>query len=298
MWVRGLCTTLVLALLLFLGAAAFAQDEEDFEPGTDENLSWVSYDEAVSQAKTDYKPVMLYFYGRDGEDLCKMAEKQIFKGSAVKSQAKKFAVVKLSSTNNETMTEKYSVPPGQFAIVILNFQLKELARVDSEKDLKKLSSIMSKMYSENSDQNKKLKKVAEYYNTAMKYRDAKRMRECVQILEGIVALRGEIDSPYIAQADEYLKQLEKAGSEALSQADELVKQAESSLWQARTNGSRYFRQEYVTRAQEKLIAVARDYPVQSLMKRRTDIQTRLAQVSSEYQKLVQEEQEREKKQNP
>jgi cob(I)alamin adenosyltransferase len=129
----------------------------------------------------------------------------------------------------------------------------------------------------------------------MKYRDAKRMRDCVKYLEAIVKQRGKIDSTYIDKADEFLKQLEKAGSAAISEARGLIDQAERSLWEARRRGSRYFRQEYVNRAQQKLMEVSRDYPVQSLAKRLTDAQTRLSQITAEYQRIVQEEQKEQDK---
>ena len=277
----------VALVLVFLAVSVLKGQDDIFEPGSDEYLSWVSYDEAVSQAKTDYKPIMLYFYGREGQDLCKLAETKMFKKSSIKSQAKKYAVVMFSSTSEDKMTNKYSVPPGQFTILMLSFQLKELARVTSEKDIKKLSTIMKKAAKENSDQNKKLRKVAEAYKKALKYRDAKRMRECVQLLEAIAKLRGEVDSSYIEKADEFLKQLEKAGSALLTEAERLVSQAESSLWQARRSGSQYYRQEYANQAQQKLVQVARDYPVQA--------QTKLAQVSAEYQRRVLEEQKAQNK---
>jgi hypothetical protein len=278
-----------LALMLLVSTAVLAQEDE-FEPGNDENLPWVSYDEAVSEAKTDYKPIMLYFYGDESLDLCKEAETKRFKSSSVKSQAKKFPVVMVDSADEKKLTDKFNVPPGQFAIVLVNFQLKVIKRINTEKDLKKLSTHMKKAYSENSKQCKSLKKIADAYKKAMKYRDAKRMRDCVKILEAIVQQRGKIDSTYIDKADEYLKQLEKAGSAAVSEADSLIDQAESSLWRARRNGSRYFRQEYVTRAQQKLNEIARDYPVQSLAKRVINLQTRLAQITAEFQRLQQEEQ--------
>jgi hypothetical protein len=287
----GIGTAVALSLLLLLSQAASAQDDI-FEPGGDKNLSWISYDEAVSQAKTDYKPVMIYFFGRDGQDLCKEAETKRFKSSSVKTQAKKFAVVKVSSTDSEKLTDKFSVPPGQFAVVFLNFKLDEISRVTSEKDLKKLSSAMKKAFKENEEQNKKLRKVAEAYDKAMKYKNAKRMRECVQILEAIAKLRGEIDSPYIEKSEEYLKLLEKQGTQLLSDAERLIDQAENSLWQARRNGSRYYRQQYANDAQQKLLQVSKDCPVQSLKDRLTRAQTRLAQIASEYQRLVQEEQQR------
>ncbi len=279
-----------LTLILLLGSPARAQDE-DFEPGQDNHLSWVSYDEAVSQAKTKYKPVMLYFYGDEGKDLCRLAETKIFKKSSLKTQAKKFAVVKLSSATEEKLTDKFSVPPGEFTIILTNFQLKEITKITSEKDLKKLSTFMKKAYKENSNQSKTLKKVADYYKKAMKYKDAKRVRDCVKILEAIAALRGKVDSPYIKKADDYLKQLEKAGAAALSEAEGLINQAESSLRQAQRHGSRHFRQEYLNNAQQKLSLIAQNYPVQSLMKRRTNAQARLAQISAEYQRLIQQEQE-------
>jgi len=286
----------VFALIIYTQAAG---QDDIFEPGEDKILGWVDYDEAVSQAKTKYKPIMLYFYGRDGQDLCKLAETKYFKSSSVKSYAKKFAVVKVAGSNTE-LTDKYRIPPGQFAIVMLNFQMKELARVTSEEELKKLSKALRDANKENSEQSKALKKVAAYYDKAMKLKDVKRVRECVQILEAIVALRSKLDSKYIEEADEYLKQLEKAGSAALSEADSLVSQAEQSLRRARSSGSsRYFDQSTANRAQQKLMEVARDYPVQSLSRQLTQVQSRLQQILSEYQRMVQDEQQRDKdKQNP
>ena len=289
---RGVLGALAALAITILCTHAIAQDEE-FTPGSDENLKWVSFDEAVSQAKTDYKPVMIYFYGDKDKSLCKEAETKKFKSSSIKSAAKKFAVVKVSA-DDQKMTDKYSIPPGSFAIVLLNFQLKELAKVTSEKDLKKLSTILKNASKENDDQNKKLKTVKKYYDKAMKLKDAKRIREAVQILEEIAKLAGKIDSPYIDQASKYLQELEKAGSAAMGQAEDLVRQAESSLQQARRNGSRYFREDLVRRAQERLMEISRDYPVQSLAKSLTDLQSRLAQVTAEYQRLVQQEQEQEK----
>lgn len=287
-----------LALVLLAVPALRAQDDI-FEPGSDTKLPWVSYDEAVSEAKTNYKPVMLYFYGRDGQDLCKLAETKQFKSSSLKTQAKKFAVVKVSSSDADELTDKYSVPPGQFAIVFLNFQLNELLRITSEKDLKKLSTLMKKAAKDNSEQNKKLRKVAEYYDKAMKLKDAKRMRECVEILEAIAKLAGQVESPYIQKADEFIKLLEKSGSQVLAEAERLVDQAENSLQRARRSGSRYYDQRHANEAQQKLVQVSRDYPVQSLKDRMVRAQTRLAQINAEYQRLVQEEQERDQGQgNP
>ncbi len=289
---RAVSAALAAMAIALLCAHAAAQDKE-FTPGSDENLKWVSFDEAVSQAKTNYKPVLLYFYGDKDKSLCEDAETKRFKSSAVKSAAKKFAVVKVSG-DDEKMTQKYSIPPGSFAIVLLNFQLKELAKVTSEKDLKKLSTILKNAAKENDDQNKKLKTVKKYYEKAMKLKDAKHMREAIQILEEIAKLAGKIDSPYIEQSSKYLQELEKAGSVALGEAENLVQQAEQSLYQARRSGSRYFREDIARRAQEKMMAVSRDYPLQSLAKRLTEIQSRLAQVMAEYQRLVQQEQEQEK----
>jgi hypothetical protein len=287
--VLGVLSALGIALVCMQAAA----QEKEFTPGTDENLSWVSYDEAVSQAKTNYKPILVYFYGDKDKSLCELAETKMFKNSTVKGQAKKFAAVKVSG-DDEKMTQKYSVPPGSFAIVILNFQLKELAKVTSEKDLKKLSTVLKDAAKENDEQNKKLKTVKKYYDKAMQLKDAKHIREAVQILEEIAKLGGKVESPYIEQASKYLQELEKAGSAALSEAENLVGQAEQSLYQARVNGSRYFREDIARSAQQKLMEVSRDYPVQALAKRLTEVQTRLAQVTAEYQKLVQQEQEQEK----
>lgn len=287
-----LSVSAVLTLALVLCAPAPAQDGggDDFKPGSDENLPWVSYDEALNQAKTRYRPVMLYFYGDAGRDLCKLAETKMFRNASAKSRAKRFSPVKISSSDEE-MTRKYKVPPGRFAIVLLNFQLKELGRVTSEKELRKLSTALKNAYKENSAQSKKLKVIKKWYDKAMKYKRARRIRECIKILEEIAKLKGKVDSPYIDQAQDYLKELEGKGSKLLLEAEQAIQQAEQSLLDARRSGSsRYFREEYVQRARSQLLVVARDYPVQSLARRITSAQSRLASLTAEYQRMVQEEQ--------
>lgn len=287
-------TTAIIALTLavVLSAAAMAQDEEngDFKPGSDKILSWVSYENAVSKAKARYKPAMLYFYGDEGRDLCKLTETKMFKNYSVKSQARKFLVVKVSSTDDE-MTRKYKVPPGRFAIILLNFQFKELARITTEKELRRLATALKKAYKENSNRSKKLKKIKKAYDKAMRYQKAKRMRDCIKYLEAIAELKGKIDSPYIEQAETYLKKLEEAGAKLLSQAESSIQQAEQSMLTARQYGSsQYFQQSYVNDAQHKLAQVAQNYFVKPLQKRLASAQTRLASLAAEYQRMLQEEQ--------
>ena len=78
-----------------------------------EAIQWQSsYEEAVRRAKSDHKPVMLYFY-RDtapqGYDIewQRQMENTVFNAPAVNGAAEKYLCIKLEVTANKEMADKY-----------------------------------------------------------------------------------------------------------------------------------------------------------------------------------------------
>lgn len=276
--------------VLFLSSIAGAQEQKEFEPGSDTNLNWTkNYDDAVSAAKTKYMPVMLYFYGRDGTDLCKLAETDIFKKSSVKSQARKFACVKVEGAgkDGEELCKKFNISPGSFAIVLLDYSLTESAKIQEEKDLKKLSGIMKKTAEENKKTTDILRKIEKVFDKAMEYKRNGDMRSCVSLLEEIVSVKGKSDSKFIDEAQKILSELEQKGAQLLGEAENDIREAENSLSWGTTQS---FRVDLVNNAQQKLVSVARDYPVSSLRERLNSAQTRVASLMAEFQRRQQQQQ--------
>jgi hypothetical protein len=282
-----------LVIFFLLGIIA-GQEEKEFDLGSDTNLEWAKdYDSAVNTAKTKYMPVLIYFYGREGIDLCKQAETEVFKKPTVKSQAKKFACVKIdgASKEGEELCKKYSITAGSFAIVLLNYELTESARVGEEKELKKLAEAMRKVAADNKKISEMFKNIEKAFEQAMECKRKSDMRTCVTLMEEIVACKGKVESKFIAEAEKVLQELEKQGARLLSEAEQDISEAERSLsWLGTGTGTQGFRLDLVNNAQQKLMRVARDFPVQSLKERLTSAQTRLATLTAEYQRRTQQQQ--------
>jgi hypothetical protein len=275
--------------ILFLSAIVAGQEGKEFEPGSDETLEWAkNYEDAVNTAKTKYMPILLYFYGREGTDLCKLAETEVFKKSSVKSQAKKFVCVKIEGTGKEgeELCKKYEITPGSFAIVLLDYQLTESAKIKEEKDLNRLADIMKKTAQENKKTTEILRKIEKAFNQAMECKRKGDMKDCVALLEEIASYKGKSDSKFIDEAQKILAELEREGAQILSEAEREIQEAEKSLLLS----SQYFRLDLVNSAQQKLARVARDYPVSSLKGRLNSAQTRIASLTAEYQRRLQPQQ--------
>jgi len=287
--------SLTVVLVLLLWAGVLAQEGDSFEPGKGHNLPWVKYDEAVSQAKTDSKAIMLYFYSARRSEICKQAETVSFTHSLVKSLAKKLPVVKISSEDDKELAKKYKVSAGSFAIVFVNFQLREIARVTTMEKLKKLHSVMKDARKTNDKLVKKHKELAKAFKKAMKYKRSRKTRKCILLLQGIVALEGKIDSAYIQQAEEELKAFKSEVEELLRRAEADIDKARGSLNEARQKGSSAFHYDYVASAQKILRAVEEKYPLSSVADRIKDDKGAIDDILAEYQKILERESERQKK---
>ena len=282
-----------LAIFFLLGIVA-GQEEKEFEPGSDTNLEWAkNYNDAANTAKTKYMPVLIYFYGREGADLCKQAETEMFKKSAVKSQAKKFVCVKVegAAKDNEELCKKYDITPGSFTVLLLHYDLTESAKIRDKKELTKLAETMKKTVQDNKKASDTVRKIDKAFEQAMECKRKSDMRTCVTLLEEIVACKGKVESKFIAEAEKILQGLEKQGAQLLSEAEQDISEAERSLsWLGTGTGTQGFRMDLVNNAQQKLVRVARDYPVSSLRERLTSAQTRLATLAAEYQRRTQPQQ--------
>ena len=278
------------ALALLICAAASAQDaEKAFEPGKGRILSWVEYDEAVSQAKTHYKPIMIYFYSKKCLETCMELETKYFKQSTVKSMAKKFAATRVCSDDNEELRKKWRVSGGGFALVFVNFRLDELARIEAKDSFKKLTSVMKDAYKENDKLADMEKSLERAFKKAMRCKKSKNIAKCIKYLEALAEKRGEVESSYIEKAENELAEIEKRAKEHLKKAEDLITKARRSLSDARRMGSGAFRMDQLMEGQKILAAVKKNYPLKSLAERIEADQKEIIHIQSEYARIVEEE---------
>lgn len=105
---RGILIFLVLSLFVFCVA-----------PTASAEIQWISsYDQALSQAKTQGKPIMVDFY-TDWCGWCKKLDSETYQDSRVIQVSRSFVCLKIDADKNKSLVDKYKVS-GYPTILFLN----------------------------------------------------------------------------------------------------------------------------------------------------------------------------------
>jgi len=285
-------------LLLFAVSLLLAQDgQEEFVPGKTRALRWRDLEKVIKSARKNYKPVLIYVYSKDHLELCKQIEK-ILAESPVRLATSKFLCIKIDGDDKDTWDFRKDIglkkeDAGLFLCDCL-FRIRERYQGrTSLDDPKEFARHLKEFDKEHKKFVKKLKVLDKVWEKAEWARKKRRWRDYYGLLEEVKKLAANVEGDKRGeQAQQEIENALKEGNRILNEAEKLVQQVERSL---RWGGTRNFRQDLVYSAQQKLMKVSSRYPLKELSQRAARISARLTAVCQEYQKQVQQQQQKNKK---
>ena len=276
---------------------AFAKEPENFVPGQTKALHWKKLEKVIKSARRNYKPILLYVYSKAHMDLCRQIE-EMLEESAVRVAAARFVSIKIDGDDEQTEEFRANIglkkeEAGLF-LCDCRFKIKERYQGKSSlDDPKEFAHHLKKFAKEHAKFARKLKVLDKIWVKAKWAEKKKRWRDYYPLLERFKKEAQQAGGDdRLEEAQSAIESALKEGNRLLDEAEKLVGQVEQSL---RWTGTRGFRQDLVYEAQKRLMQVSSRYPLKELTQRGVKISARLASVYQEYQKRLQEEQQKNNK---
>jgi F0F1-type ATP synthase membrane subunit b/b' len=282
----------IILVVMFLSTAASAEDNS-WAPGKDENLKWKEYDKEFPEHEKAGKPVFFYFFTDKSEGLCRHFELELFANGSVKGKTGSFLCFKLNS--DSAMADQVKVANDTAAVVLLDFQNQELARITGSIEAKEFASTLENASKTNEERRKLLKVVQKAVKDADKYLKAGRYEEAYRIWEALAGKKGEIISPEldnaVAEYEKLLKESEKEVDAAVSRANQLASQCTSMAeYLNRLNGQQPSQQTNqqidelsteTNKAIYKLNEVNKKYPFEKTKAKTKDAQQKISKAAND-----------------
>jgi len=280
-------------------AVLFAQGEEpkEFVPGQTKALHWKKLEKVIKSARKNYKPILLYVYSKEHPDLCRQIE-EMLEESSVRIAAARFVSIKIDGDDEETEEFRANIglKKDEMGLFLCDCRFKIKERYQGKSSLddpKEFAHHLKKFAKEHAKFAKKLKVLDKIWAKVGWAEKKQRWRDYYALLEQFREKAREAgEDERLKDAQNVIESAIKEGNRLLDEAEKLVDQVERSF---RWGGTRGFRQDLVYEAQKRLMRVSSRYPLKELTQRGVKISARLTAVCQEYQKRLQEQQQKSRK---
>ena len=291
--------TMMITVAVGCCAVLLAQDKEpkEFVPGQTKALHWKKLEKVIKSARKNYKPILLYVYSKEHTDLCRQIEEMLGE-SAVRLAAGRFLCIKIDGDdrNTEDFRKDIGLKKDEAGLFLCDCRFKIKERYQGKSSLddpKEFARHLKEFAKEHAKFAKKLKVLDKMWAKVEWAKKKQRWRDYYALLEQFKKKAQEAGGDERAKdAQRAIESAIKEGNRLLDEAEKLVNQVERSF---RWGGTRGFRQDLVYEAQKRLMRVSSRYPLKELTQRGARISARLTAVCQEYQKRLQEEQQKNNK---